>query len=139
MHRLRKLLALSWTDRALLLEAALALTATRAALAVIPFRQLVSWLGLEEGTAGSVDLQVAQKVGWALAVAGNHLPLGSSCLCRAVAGKLMLDRRHVPCAVVLGVRGPGRDFAAHAWLRAGDLIVSGAGTAADYAELARFS
>ena len=114
-----------------------ALTA-RAAMAIAPFRHVVRWLGTTEAASVSADSAAAKRVGWALAVAAGRLPLGSSCLVRAIARKLMLDRRGIPCTVVLGVRAPAKDFAAHAWLHAGDLIVSGAGGATDYSELARF-
>lgn len=144
----RKLLALSWKERALLAEAAAALTVTRTALLVVPFRQLVSrtlrrsapplpGLGSTAAT-GRDEPGTAKRVGWALQVAGAHLPFASSCLVRALAGKRMLDRRRVACSVVLGVRDPGTGFAAHAWLRAGELIVAGEAEAADYAEMARF-
>jgi hypothetical protein len=146
---LHKVLALSWRDRALLLEAVAALTVTRAALLVVPFRKLVRralrrsapplpGLGAAP-TTGRADPGTAKRVGWALQVTAAHLPFGSSCLVRALAGKLMLDRRGVPCLVVLGVRAPGADFGAHAWLRAGELIVSGEAEAPDYSELARFA
>jgi hypothetical protein len=130
---LRKLLALSWKDRALLLEAAAALTAMRAALLLVPFRRLSAG-----AATGRADPGTAKRVGWALQVAGAHLPFASSCLVRALAGKLMLDRRRVACSIVLGVRDPGADFAAHAWLRAGELIVAGEAGAAGYAEMTRF-
>lgn len=128
--------------RALVLEAALALTAARAALALVPPRRL-----LRNATGAATAPALPPPAPWMLtrgrAVAGaidgaaRRLPWTSTCLVRALAGRFMLRRRGIACALHLGVAKAAGRLEAHAWLTVGDLILTGGAEAPGFTPLAR--
>lgn len=64
----------------------------------------------------------------------------SKCLVRALTAQKLLKYYKVPTTLYLGVRKEGDKLLAHAWLRAGDYIVTGAnrGEFATYTVVAQF-
>lgn len=130
MQRLRKFWRLSTGDRWFLAEAALLTAVARMAILTLPFRWIAPWLGRHaESTSeasAAVDGQVRHRVGWAVQAASRHLPWQSKCLVQAIAARLMLGRRGVAGTIYLGLaRDPDGQMKAHAWLRSGDLVVTG--------------
>jgi hypothetical protein len=69
-----------------------------------------------------------ERLSWALLVAAQHVPWRSDCLIKVIAADRWLRRHHISSDFYLGV---GKDeqgiFTAHAWVRYGDLIVTGGG------------
>jgi hypothetical protein len=130
-RRARKFLALPWASRACLLEALLALMAARLAMALLPFRRIAAWLG-HTGAESPAEVSptstdTATRVGWAVRAIAPWVPWDSRCLAQALAATWMLRRRGIPTTLYLGVRKePGKDFSAHAWLRCGAGIITGA-------------
>ncbi len=59
------------------------------------------------------------------------------CLPRAMAGRWVLGRRGIASRIVIGSRAPGVDngYMFHAWLMAGDVVVTGASERDDYLAL----
>lgn len=111
-------------------EAALALTAVEAAVRWLPCRWLARGLGppvVETAAAqGGAEAERARGIGWALRTAARHLPWTCRCLAQALAGRWMLKRRGISSTVHLGVdRGRDRWLDAHAWLRSGEVILTG--------------
>lgn len=129
---LRKLGARSWSERALLLEAFLWLGVMRAAIGRMPLRRIAPRLGLTQVEIGEVSrtspVYQATRIGWAVRVAAARTPWQSTCLIQALAGMAMLRQRKMAGALYLGI---ARDavasdsLAAHAWLRCGDVILTG--------------
>jgi hypothetical protein len=118
MGRLRKLLALPSAERRLLLVALPVVAGVRVALWLLPFPTLRRWQARwsvpreDARGAGAVIPPVVRAV----TIASRAVP-GASCLTQALAAQLLLARRGCPSVLRLGVgRGPGRRFAAHAWL-----------------------
>lgn len=137
-------MALPWAARGLLLEALLALMAARLAMALLPFRRIAAWLGSTEAeSAAEVPEAVvahATQVGWAVRAIAPWVPWDSRCLAQALAGTWMLRRRGIETTLYLGVRKEsGKDFSAHAWLRCGSRIVTGAAGHKSFEVIARFS
>jgi hypothetical protein len=134
----RALGSLSWGDRGLVVEAALMLGVARATLLVIPFRRFRPWLTLAR--RGKADPVLVTRVRRAIGIAARNLPFEAVCLPQAMAGKAMLARRGAASAVCIGV---GRDaddaMLMHAWLEAGDTIVTGAPARPVVTEITRFS
>jgi len=145
MNLLRKFSALPRTERRALAEAVLLLGLARVAL-LLPFRIVAPSIGrataLHEAPRTALDpaeREAALAVGRALRRAANRVPWTSSCLVRAVAGRMMLRRLGLPSLLELGARPEGAArLAAHAWLRCGDIDVIGAETAAEYTSIAAF-
>lgn len=127
-----KWLKRSRSERTLLLEAVLLLAIARMAVIIIPFRRLAPSLGDQTISAGEVirpgKLHIAQDAGQAVRSAASHTFWISNCLPQALAGYWMLKRRRIPATLFLGVaKEAGKaNISAHAWLRCGDMILTGA-------------
>lgn len=117
-------------------------------IALLPFRVVRRLLGEDEARSGG-DLPAegpaltaaqhaqARRIGILVAGAAAHAPWRSDCYPQALAGRTMLALRRIPHAVCFGVRRDGDALVAHAWIRAGDLVVTG-GNGQSYTEVARF-
>jgi hypothetical protein len=128
--------------RVMVIEAIVVLTAARLALLLLPF----AWIA---GAAGNVDDAqahdrpsrattdpVSLSVRGALRAAVRRLPWRTTCLGRAMAGRLMLAWRGTPSTLVLGVASEGKTFSAHAWLVTADGCVCGGREAERFRPLA---
>ena len=134
------------TQRMLLLEAFLLLGMARLGVLFLPFRWLAKSLGTHMKETDTqlppADLPLARMVGAAVRSAANHTPWGSVCLPQAVAAKWMLKRRNIPGTVYLGVikdKTKPEKLAAHAWLRCGNIILTGAKGHRQYTVVSTFS
>jgi hypothetical protein len=115
-------------------------------LPLVPFRWLARSLGRPMTDPASAirpaDLRRALKIGWAVRCAAEHTPWKSVCLPQSMAGQWMLKRRGIAGTVFLGARctegRPGL-LAAHAWLRCGGLVLTGARGHQAFTVMARFS
>ena len=68
-----------------------------------------------------------QRISWAVVTMSHHLPWECKCLVQAIAGKKMLQRRRIGSTLYLGVAKEGENaLVAHAWLRSGSMILTGA-------------
>ena len=76
-----------------------------------------------------------ERLSWAIVVAAQHVPWRSDCLIRTIAADRWLRRHHLQPNFYLGVAIDEQGvFAAHAWLRYGDISVTG-GRYDQYAKL----
>lgn len=134
-QRLRKVAALTWAERWLLVQVFFLLGAARLALRVIPFRRMARYLGpLQTETlpdAPPEHLAQARRIALAVARVSPHTPWTSNCFPQALAAKYWLRRRRIPTTLYLGVAltktddAPRAEMTAHAWLRCGPLLVTG--------------
>lgn len=128
-----KLLDHSWRKRGLFCEALFLLCWARLMIRLVPFRRLAPRLGRAQAESSAllpVDAQrLALDVAWAVGAAARHAPLRFVCLPQALAAKWMLRRRSIANTLYLGIAA-GREsesaMTAHAWLRSGDKIITGA-------------
>lgn len=126
------------------LEAVLALTLAAALVFLTPFRWTARLFGRVsppgDKTSPPVDknhLQRAQAVTRRLTRVADRLPWTSTCLVRALAGKMLLARRGVRGgAVRFGVAKCDGRLAAHAWLMFGGAVLIGGETAQEFKPLA---
>jgi hypothetical protein len=133
-------------ERLLLLEAFALLGIARLMILAIPFRCLAVSLGRHMNESGEqVDpsaLWYARMIGEAVRSAANNTPWKSVCLPQAVAAQWMLKRRRIAATLYLGVakdeKRPER-LAAHAWLRCGDIILTGSAGHCRFTVVATFS
>ena len=128
MRRLVRFVRLPAPERALLMEAAAALTVAGTLLRLLPFPRLASRLGhhMAEGPVaqdGAVTSE-ALRIRWAVETAGKHLPWKPMCLPQAVTAHWMLRKRGINSTLYLGV-DPALRYDAHAWVRVGSVIVTG--------------
>jgi hypothetical protein len=127
-----------WRDLALFLEAIGSLALARVAVRTLPFRFIARRLGehMAESSREFAGGETPGLVAWAVSAAARRTPWRSKCLEQAIATKLMLRRRAVPCTVYFGVARPAD---AHAWVRVGSRTVIGGGETDRYAVVASFA
>ena len=136
----------SWREIGLAAEAFLLLGIFRAAILLLPFRKITALMGLVQNGKGSAPPSIAAltpaDVGWAIQAAAARTPWESACLAQALTGMAMLSRRGIGATLYLGVAKDGNDpeaMTAHAWLRCGDTILTGAGGAERFSVISSFS
>lgn len=104
-----------------------------ALIAVLPFRRIAPWLGVNLGAtvhrpaATPQQAARARLIGRAVSIAAGYAPFRSNCLPQAMAAKALCDLWRVPCAVILGIERnrPEGDLRAHAWTSCGDATPTG--------------
>lgn len=143
MRRARQF-ALSPGDGLLLMEALVWLCWAKALLLLVPFRWIAPHLGREmaesAATIPSSHEKQALRVSWAVLALARRMPSLFVCLPQAMAAKWMLRRRGLPSTLYLGVRVERKaEFKAHAWLRAGQKILTGRKGSANHKVIATFS
>lgn len=123
-------------------EAAALLAALRVVVGRVGFARLARYAGLVAGeTDAPTDIASAERVGLAVRRAAAHLPFECTCLMQALGGASMLRRRHLRGTLQLGVAKDAADssgLAAHAWLRAGDVVLVGGAGANAYTPVAAY-
>lgn len=144
----RKVLALPWADRWLLVQVFVLLGSAWLILRLIPFRNLAPRLGsLHKETPPEISpdaLAQARRVGLTIARISPYTPWKSTCFPQALAAKYWLSRRSIPTTLYLGVAlnkaadASRSRMSAHAWLRCGPFFVTGGPGHERYTITARF-
>jgi hypothetical protein len=122
----------------LLLESALALGAARLLVLLVPFRRYSRSMGKDAESPEAAAPEVVHRVSRALESVSRHVPWRSKCLEQALAAKAMLRRRGISNTLYVAV---AREVAleAHAWVRSGDVCVTGQAEFDRYTVVARFA
>jgi Transglutaminase-like superfamily len=149
-RRLRRFAQVGNRRRALLIEAVAWLFLARLALIFIPFPRLARHLGTfvpptdvramqTKSEASQEHARVAREVGWAVTRAARHVPFSAVCLPQAMAARIMLKRCGIGSVLHFGAKmGQDKPIAAHAWLDAAGVEVTGYPVATTFAEIACF-
>lgn len=123
----------------LVLEAFCFLTAARFAVALLPFHWITKSIATPPAPRQDEASCAIRDVRHAVATAVRRLAPSAVCLPQALAGHWMLYRRGIPSSVCFGARrGSNEGIQAHAWLRAGDRVILGEKTLADFTYLIDF-
>ncbi len=146
MKRLRKLLQRNPAERALFFEALRCLLWAKFMIHSVPFRRVALRYGQptaeSPATISATERETVVKVSWAVETAARYVRLGFVCLPQAMAAQRMLHRRGIANTLYLGVAPNEKKpeaIKAHAWLRAGDKILTGKGESQRHRTLARFA
>jgi len=143
---LRRFFARSGQERRLFIEAYVLLGVMRAAILLMPFRKITGMMGLVQceclmpspyAAAGSTE-----HIGWAIQAAAARTPWESACLAQALTGMLMLIRRGGTATIILGVAkddNGSETMKAHAWLRCGGTVVTGAAGSDGFVPISGFT
>jgi hypothetical protein len=133
-------------ERILLLEAFVLLGLARLGVLMLPFWWLAKSLGRHMKEADTplppAQLHLARLVGAAVQSAANYTPWESVCLPQAVAAKWMLKSLRIPGTLYLGVmkdETKPEKLTAHAWIRSGHIILTGAQDHQQYTIVSTFS
>ncbi len=119
-------------ERKLLVEAWIFVCVARVCLLFFPFKWLASTIGesmTESDSYLGVDARIrARMISRAIGTAASRTPWKTVCLPRAIAAQWMLKRYDIAGTLYLGLAKDNtkpENFAAHAWLRCGDMILTG--------------
>ena len=108
-----------------------------------PFKFYAPSLGEQglESPRTSPGLEELKKIRWAIRFGHRRaFFFRAVCLPQAMAGRWMLQRRGYSSTLYLGVtRCPKEGLRAHAWLRCGDLILTGEEGREEFTVVARFT
>jgi hypothetical protein len=149
-RKLSVLAKLRGAERGLMIEAMALLALARIWLVATPFPKVAEKLGeacapgdLDKGSVvglSAADESVARSISVAIERAAKNVPFRAVCIQRAVAAKMMLRRRAIPCVLHFGVAkgGAGEQMRAHAWLDATHVPVTGYPISSDMREIACF-
>ncbi len=136
----------SRTERLLLLEAFALLGIARLLVLTVPFKWLACSLGRHMKVSSEEicisDLNLARIIGQAVRSAAGNTPWESVCLPQAIAAKWMLNRRKITGTLYLGVMKDKlkmEKLTAHAWIRCGNIIITGAEGHRQYTVVSTFS
>jgi hypothetical protein len=142
MTLLRSIRRLTAGERRLVVESVVGLTISTILVRFWQFRRLAARLGrhmVESPTEQDQRARaVARQVGWAIGATARRLPWHPVCLPQALTAQWMLRRRGVPSTLYLGV-SPTAQYDAHAWVRAGVLVVSGGPVRPEFVVVASFA
>ncbi len=133
-HGLRRL---SRRRRWLLVRAALTLTASRALVALMPFRTAIGY--------GSIELKKRSNVTlpdciWAVEASGRRLPWRTMCIEKGLAVQRLLRSGGIDAILHYGARNclQSGKLEAHVWVSVADEIVIGGEEAPAFAEITSF-
>jgi hypothetical protein len=132
----------NWAERAAIVEAVLALAVARLGVRCLSFERLAPHLGrhmAETGPEAMASAQLARAIGSSVTAVAPWLPWRCLCLEQAIAAQLMLRRRGIASTLYLGVGRGEQALEAHAWLRSGELILTGATGRERYAVVASYA
>jgi transglutaminase superfamily protein len=133
---------MSGGEHRMLVEAACYLGIARFYVSFLPLHWYVSSLGPVEPSSHQSPEEISlisMRVGKAILRAANHVPWCATCLPQAIAAKWMLRRRCISSVLFLGVSTVSHNLlrhelpqvalvsqlSAHAWLKAGEIFVTG--------------
>ena len=135
MNRLRRFLRLPFLVKCMLPEALFLSGYYRFLILHRPFAKIspkIGTLGYETAET-EIRKDMVAAVGRAVYISCNRTPWESKCLVRALTAKKMLNRRKISCTMYMGValQSDG-GMVAHAWLRCGNVFVTGGNGACQY-------
>jgi hypothetical protein len=130
MDRLRKFWSLTRREKLFLFEACILLLLSKLSVNTVAFKHIDSFLRAHwNDQRVRIDRPDNIKndikhINLSLSRGANVLPWNSLCLCRSIAGLIMLRRRGIPAVLIAGVKSlEDSSLHAHAWIRAGDGVV----------------
>jgi|SRR3990172_7113326 len=137
MRKLRKLLDLSWNERAVLCRAALLLLAAEIGLRLIPFRTLVEWVQGRRIPRFATTSPSPERIARLVETAARNCWLRPTCLRQSLVLCALLRERGLPGRLAIGTNGPREGFQAHAWVVLNGKTLGSQATAG-YQELVTF-
>ena len=139
MALLRKFLARSWADRALLVRAFVLVSAVRVGLWVLPYRTVHRLadcpVALRAMTPDEERHNLRRVIG-AVEAMSRRLLGAKPCLTQALAAQRILRQEGLDSTLRIGVAKDGHELLAHAWLeRAGRIVIGGGDSKVRYTPL----
>ncbi len=113
----------------------------RLCILLVPMSRIEKMMGIR-GEESTIDerlenIKLAKLVGFHVNRVTEHLPLKRKCFVRALTARKILMKRGINSTLYMGVALEDGKMTAHAWLRCGQLFVTG-GTGKGYSTVAKF-
>ena len=88
----------------------------------------------------AIDIKKVREVSRAIHIMQRHTFWESKCLAQAYTARLMLNRRKQTCTVYFGVaKGQQGEMTAHAWVRCGEIFVTGGDGSKEFTVTSKFA
>lgn len=143
MNKLKYLFQLSTKDKLLIIEIIALLSFAKLCIKVIRFNILTNWIGKihrETARESKNSLMKLFKIKRFIKSITKYLPWESVCYDKAIAAKLILNRRKIPSTLYIGlVKSKYGQLDGHAWVRAGNFYITGGMERKKYHTIAFFS
>jgi hypothetical protein len=134
---------ISREERRVFLKALYLLLVWKIKIAILPmpaYVKLFGQKGNEEDFADRSQDAIIKKIQIAVRRADSVLPWKSKCLTEAIATKRLLEGREIKSTLFLGVaKDEDQKLIAHAWIKWGDRIISGARGHENFTVVQKFS
>lgn len=141
--KLKIFCGLRFRDRLLVIETFMLAGIARAIILLVPFNKIKKYIGKhKKETPFEIDstfYDIASRVAWAVDHVSRNTPWQSKCLVQALTAQNMLKHRKISSTLYLGVKKDGGKMEAHAWLRCGQMYVTGGINKDEFTEVARFA
>ena len=143
-RKTRSFFHIKWCDKVIILEALFLTGIARLVILSIPFGKYKKYIGTyKEETSFDISLEeyrVIKRVAWAVNIVSKYTPWESKCLVQALTAQRMLKKRKVCSTLYLGLnKYEKNNMKAHAWLRCGQVIVTGGYNKGEFKEVAKFA
>ena len=140
MNLFSKFIKLPVLKQVLFIEAVFWLGLARLAVLMVPFRFIAPLLGRHKADTPEQSMPGPLKqISQAVNIMSRHLPWECKCLAQAIAAKMILKRKGFSSTLYLGMARDEKKFKAHAWVRSGNIIVTGHCGLEDYKIISKFS
>ena len=135
---------LNFQDKLLFFKAFIITGIVRIAILNIKFDKLKSRLGKNNHESSKeIDVECYSYIDIvkkAVLRAAKYTPWQSKCLVQAVTVQYLLKKENIPSTIYLGVnKDKCNKMQAHAWIRCGEIIVTGGEISNDFKVVAKFS
>lgn len=128
IEKIYKFIKLENKRKILFIKAFVILGISRALVLSISFKNLSKNLGthsVETSYEECEDITVIRPIKWAVNTAAKFTPWNSNCLAKAITAQRMLNKRKISSTIYFGVIKEKGELKAHAWLRSGNIYVTG--------------
>ena len=111
----------------LFMEAYVLLGVSKLMILIFPFKVIASKVGLPQTETSFINTFESMVLETQIAVTrgAKYIFFRSKCYDQALATTFMLKRRGISCTIYFGLNKVDGQLSAHAWVRSGQLIVSG--------------
>ncbi len=136
-----KFARLKFSDKRLIVEAVVFLFIARMTIIIMPYKVLKPMLGTykKQSVSSEAERRAIRKVGNIIKAASERLPWKCNCLPQAITGRIMLKIRKIDSTIYLGMsKDKDKKIIAHAWLKAGDIPVTGGYDNSEFTQVAYF-
>lgn len=130
-------------NKSLIIKTLFLTAIVRSVILFVPFKKIKKHLGISGQESDKVSLYDPDKMIIRIKRVVNklskHTPWQSKCLVKAMVAQHLLFKHNFETTLYLGVGKTNKEeMAAHAWLRCGDIYVTGYEEMHNFVEVARF-